>query len=338
MDSDIAGFDATYLVLVVAGLLVGAAAAPVAVGLTDRETPTVAVVPVEGSIDGTSASAVSAQLERARADPSVAAVVLLVNSPGGAASASETQYLAVKRLAAEKPVVASVDGVAASGAYYTVAPADAIYVKPSSIVGSVGVLATLPQQLEPNDVVGATGPDKLSTGSVREFKYTTETLKRAFANAVMTSRGDALELSRGELTEAGIYSGAVAVENGMADRIGGRASAVAAAAERADLDSYTVELFRPSDSVRFVSQAAYVASDAPNKELVSPAYLTGLGAPGATYGTFLMLPPRIAYPDSRGSYVGAGAYANATGTANRSAAVGEPTELGDVAANAEVVA
>lgn len=308
----------TYLVLVVVGVLVGAVIAPVAVGLGgSAAASTVAVIPVQGSIEGGSAAAVTAQIERARADPSVEAVVLLVNSPGGAASASETQYLAVKRLVAEKPVVASVAGVAASGAYYTMAPADAIYVKPSSIVGSVGVLATLPQQVEPNNIISATGPDKLSSDSIRRFKYTTETLKRAFANAVIESRGDRLELSRAELTDAGVYSGAVAVQNGMADHIGDRQSAVAAAAERAGLDRYTVEVFRPETdgSVQFVSQAAYVASDAPQKELVSPATLTGIGTEGSSYGTFLMVPPGIAYPDGRGGYLGAGAYDNST-TAN----------------------
>ncbi|MFC7135516.1 S49 family peptidase [Halobaculum litoreum] len=71
-------------------------------------------------------------------------------------------YLQAKRTAAAKPLVASVDATAASGAYYTIAPADAVYVKPASVVGSVGVLATLPQELEPNDVVGTTGPNKLS--------------------------------------------------------------------------------------------------------------------------------------------------------------------------------
>ncbi|MFB6117041.1 MAG: S49 family peptidase [Halosegnis sp.] len=301
-----------YVVLVVAGLLVGVALAPVAVGVADRETPTVAVIPVEGGIDGTSAAALSEQVERARTDPSVKAVVLLVNSPGGAASASETQYLAVKRLAAEKPVVASVDGIAASGAYYTIAPADAIYVKPSSIVGSVGVIAPLPRKVEPNNLVGATGPNKVGTDSIRDFKYTLETLKNAFANAVVRSRGDTLELSRSEVTKAGLYSGVVAVENGMADRIGGRSAAVAAAADRAGLEEYTVEVYRPAGPTQFVSQAAYVASTAPEKEIVSPAYLTGIGSSGSTYATFLMVPPRIAYPSDDGTYLGTGAYDNST--------------------------
>jgi hypothetical protein len=102
----------------------------------------------------------------------------------------------------------------------------------------------------------------------------------------------------------------------MADNIGDRQSAIAAAAERAGLDRYTVEVFRPRTDgpVQFVSQAAYVASDAPEKELVSPATLTGIGTEGSSYGTFLMVPPGIAYPDGQGAYLGAGAYDNSTAT------------------------
>jgi len=225
------------VVLVVAGLLVGVAAAPVAVGVTDRGTSTVAVIPVEGSIDGGSAAALSAQIERARADPSVEAVVLLVNSPGGAASASETQYLAVKRLAEEKPVVASVDGIAASGAYYTIAPADAIYVKPSSLVGSVGVVATLPSRIEQqNEIVQSvlrTGPDK-QLRTVDDVREELDLLQNAFVGSVMKHRGDELTLSEEEVSNAATYRGTEAVQNGFADRVGTLESAIQRAAEESE--------------------------------------------------------------------------------------------------------
>lgn len=314
-------------VLVVVGLLLGGVVSVGLLPVFDRPEPTVAVIPVEGAIDGTSAARVMGQVERARADPSVAAVVLVVNSPGGTAAASETQYLSVKRLAEEKPVVASVDAVAASGAYYTLLPSDVVYAKPASIVGSVGVLAPLPQQTEPNDIIGATGPDKLSADSIRGFKYQMETLKRAFANAVMTHRGDELTISRARIVEAGVYSGTVAVRTGVVDEIGGTQTAIARAAELAELDEYRIEVMRPNETVTFVSQSAYVASAHPSKTLVSPSYLTGVGSPGATYGTFLMLPPQYAYPGTSGVYAGVGAYdGNAGVSANRTANGAEVTD------------
>jgi len=290
----------SYPAVVVAALLVGALLAPI--GLQATEPDTVAVVPIEGSIDGPTATAVTEQLRQAEADPDVEAVVLLINSPGGAAASSETIYLEVQRLAEQEggpPVVASIDAIGASGAYYAAAPADYIYAKPASIVGSVGVLATAPQDIEPQQIIGATGPSKLASDSQRDFFYTLETLKNAFANAVMESRGDRLELSRAEVTEAATYPGTVAVQNGMVDAVGGMDRAVQRAAAEAGLDDYSVEVFRANGTRTFVTQAAYVASDAPDKRLVSPTYLTGLGGPGSSAVSVLLLPPRVAYDSVR---------------------------------------
>lgn len=328
------GFDAsTYVVLVVAGLLVGALVAPIAVNVTSQTStgPTVAIVPLAGSIDGVSASRVSAQIERARQDPSVEAVVLRVNSGGGGASASETLYLSVKRLAEEKPVVVSVDGIAASGAYYASVPGDVIYAKPASVVGSVGAFAPIPAEVEPNQIIAATGPEKVGVGSERGFKYTVESIKRAFANAVMANRGENLTIPRSTVTKAGIYTGASAAQNGMVDEIGGLRTATARAAELAELGEYNVRVYSANGTTRFVSRAAFVASAAEDKEMVSPTYLTGLGGTGSSQYTVLMLPPSIAY-DSRqqASYVGAGAYepraderGNRTGAPARTPAGGE---------------
>lgn len=81
-------------------------------------------------------------LTRAEEDPEVKAVVLRINSPGGAVSASDTLYEEVKRFKArsKKPVIAAVQDVGASGAYYVACAADEIIVQPTSIVGSIGVI------------------------------------------------------------------------------------------------------------------------------------------------------------------------------------------------------
>lgn len=323
------------IVLVVVGLLLGAVVTAVLLPVIDSPTPTVAVIPVEGSIDGESAARVTGQVERARTDPSVAAVVLLINSPGGTAAASETQYLAVKRLAEEKPVVASVDAVGASGAYYTLLPSDVVYAKPASIVGSVGVVAPLPQQAEPNDVIGATGPDKLSTDGVRTFRYRMETLKRAFANAVMLHRGDELTIPRSRVVEAGVYSGAEAVRTGVVDEIGGTQTAIARAAELAGVERYRVSVRHTNETVTFVSQVAYLASSHSQKELVSPGYLTGVGTPGATYGTFLMIPPQFAYPGPNAAYAGVGAYGAGNDTNASATTTGATTRVATVLEGAD---
>jgi protease-4 len=227
------------LVLALAGLLVGAAIAPTVWDATSGPDGQVAVIEVEGTITGTLASSVVADLREARQNDSIGAVVLDVNSPGGTASASEQLYLAVKRTSETMPVVASVTGTAASGAYYTVAPADEIYVTPASVVGSVGVRAVVPSEgTPPGEIV--TGPDKGTTGTEEEVRQRVETLRRAFVGSVFAERGEGLSLTREELSYAKVYSGARSTQLGLADSVGGIDSAVSTAAADAGLDTYGV--------------------------------------------------------------------------------------------------
>jgi protease-4 len=232
-------------------------------------------------------------LHEARTDPSIDAVVLVSNSPGGAASASETLYLEVSRTAEQMPVVASVDAMAASGSYYAIAPTDHIYAKPSSLVGSVGVFVTKPTDPQPLDQVVASGPKKLSGGNERDWSYKTESLRRAFVGAVFESRGDALTISRQELSKANLVTGAQAVRNGMADDIGGTSEAISDAARRAGLDDYRVKVLRPDGGSVFISRTNYVASDAADKRLVSPTYFVGTLGEDPTVPNVLMLPPSV---------------------------------------------
>ncbi len=82
------------------------------------------------------------QLHKAEQDPDVRAVVLRVNSPGGTVTAADTMYEELMRFKKRsgKPVVASTQELAASGAYYVCCGADQIVAHPTSIVGSIGVI------------------------------------------------------------------------------------------------------------------------------------------------------------------------------------------------------
>jgi protease-4 len=82
------------------------------------------------------------QLEMAEKDGAVKAVVLRVNSPGGTVSASDAMYQLVMRFRKKtgKPVVASIQEVGASGAFYVSCAADKVMAQPTSIVGSIGVI------------------------------------------------------------------------------------------------------------------------------------------------------------------------------------------------------
>jgi protease-4 len=121
----------------------------------------IAIIPVDGMLlDAKSGGLLQAdenpmslfveEFDQAAADDSVKAVVLRVNSPGGAVTTSDTMYDAVLKFKAKthKPVIASAQEVDASGAYYVSCAADKIVATPTSIVGSIGVI------FETFDVVG----------------------------------------------------------------------------------------------------------------------------------------------------------------------------------------
>jgi protease-4 len=236
----------SYTVLVVAALLIGAAVVPFAVGVTTPEQKRVAVVQVNELItDATSTDTVQ-RLRALRSDDSVVAVVLRVSSPGGFAAPSEAMYLAVRRLAEQKPVVTSVGQVATSGAYYAAVPSEAIYVTPGSNIGSVGVRGRVPT--EGLSSQATTGPDK-TVGLTRDrFHAKLESMKRAFVGAVMDERGDRLSVSRATVAEASVFGGARAVENGYADEIGGLEAAIAGAAAEAGVTDYEVRYYDPAQS------------------------------------------------------------------------------------------
>lgn len=101
----------------------------------------IGVVDLEGVI--IDPSVVVQQLKKFGDDSSIKAIILHVNSPGGGVAASEEIYRAVKRVRDEKKkrIVASIETVGASGAYYVSSATNKIYADNGSIVGSIGVIA-----------------------------------------------------------------------------------------------------------------------------------------------------------------------------------------------------
>ena len=102
----------------------------------------IAVIKVQGIIDDEQAQDVYRQLKTARHDERVKGLIIRVNSPGGAISASDQIYNEILkyRHQTDKPVVAFMQGIAASGGYYTSVACDKIVAEPTTITGSVGVI------------------------------------------------------------------------------------------------------------------------------------------------------------------------------------------------------
>ena len=100
----------------------------------------IAVIDIDGVI--LDADKVDKELKRFGDDSSVKAIILHINSPGGGAAASQEIYHEVLRVRAEKhkKIIASVESVGASGAYYIASACDKIYANDASVVGSIGVI------------------------------------------------------------------------------------------------------------------------------------------------------------------------------------------------------
>jgi len=113
----------------------------------------IAVVPLNGPIQSGEAGLlfggsvitpqlVRSQLERARQDDTVKAVVLQVESPGGVVAACQEIVNEIERV--DKPIVVSMGSIAASGGYFISAKADKIVALPATLTGSIGVISQVP--------------------------------------------------------------------------------------------------------------------------------------------------------------------------------------------------
>jgi len=232
--------------------------------------PKIGIIHLNYDIFGETAQEMAAQLAYARQDPAVKAVVLAINSPGGSAAYSEELFMDVLNTREELPVVASVDLLAASGAYYVAAAADEIYAKPTSNVGSIGVIAVLPGPVFLDDELITTGPYKAFGGTQDSTLRQIEMAKFAFLDAIASGRGDRLLAEPDQLSRAEIFSGVQAEEMGLIDGLISSDQAVRRAAELAGLSSYELVELLP---LTFPEQFAGPAAEAYRPTAVDPAAL-----------------------------------------------------------------
>ncbi len=103
-------------------------------------TSQIGVIDLTGVI--LSPETIDGQLRKFGDDPSIKAIILHINSPGGGAAASQEIYHEVVRIRQEKhkKIIASIESVGASGAYYIASGCDRIYANEASLVGSIGVI------------------------------------------------------------------------------------------------------------------------------------------------------------------------------------------------------
>jgi len=102
----------------------------------------IALVRIEGPI--LDSRDIVEEIKEHTRDHSIKAIILRIDSPGGAVAPSQEIYEGVKKAAAAKKVVVSMGSIAASGGYYIAAPADMIIANPGTLTGSIGVIMEIP--------------------------------------------------------------------------------------------------------------------------------------------------------------------------------------------------
>ena len=230
--------------------------------LANRRQPAIAIVGVQGAIvtgpghrsalqgPQAGADAVCAQLRAAGRDENVRAVVLRVDSPGGSYVASDSIRREVVRLRESgRPVVATMGDLAASGGYFVSMAADEIVTNPTTLTGSIGVLAGKMVTTGLTDKIGLVREEMAAGARAGMFStlqpFTDEhwaALDRwldevyaDFTAKAAADRGMALDelepLARGR-----VWTGADAVERNLADHVGGMDLALDRVCALADLD------------------------------------------------------------------------------------------------------
>mgnify|MGYP001003155210 CR=1 FL=1 len=225
----------------------------------------IAVLVAEGTIapgaggDGVVGDQLVAQIDDARYDDRVKAVVLRVNSPGGAASQSEQIRRALALVQSRgKPVVVSMGDVAASGGYWIASTADYIVAAPGTITGSIGAFAltatfeksaaalgVYTDGVKTHPLANAGNPFRPLDPGLRDMiqasiDHTYETFR------IRVAEGRALTLDEvDERAEGRVWTGQAAHALGLVDELGSLDTAVVKAAELAELDAYEVERFEP---------------------------------------------------------------------------------------------
>jgi protease-4 len=218
----------------------------------------IGVVEIKGII--TSPEKTIRELTAFRKNRAIAAIVLRIDSPGGAVGASQEIFEEVKRTSQAKPLVASMGSVAASGGYYAALGANKIVANRGTLTGSIGViikfanLAEIFKKIGYKSEVVKSGAMKDIGASNRSMTEAERELIQDIIDNVHTQFIDAVSVSRAlppdvvrKLADGRIYSGEQALAVGLIDQFGNFNDAVELAAELAGLKEKLPDLVYPAE-------------------------------------------------------------------------------------------
>lgn len=200
------------------------------------------------------------QLEAARRDDRVKGVILRINSPGGAVTASQLMYdeIVYFRRATGKPATAVMLDVAASGGYYVACACDEIVAQPTTVTGSIGVIMQTVDLSGTMQKIGVradaitSGPRKDSGSPLREmrpeerawFQGMIDDFYERFVAVVRAGRPKLSEAQVRELADGRVFTATQALENGLIDRIATFREAIDGLKARIGADKVRVVSYR----------------------------------------------------------------------------------------------
>ena len=201
-------------------------------------------------------------LQKIRADESIDALVLRVNSPGGSALASDIIWRELELIKGKIPVIVSMGDVAASGGYYIASGADSIYADANTITGSIGVFTVIPNisgfmnnklgisfdgvKTAPYaDAPSATRP--LNMMEQKMLQSGVDSIYHTFKSRVAKGRKKSMDYVD-SIAQGRVWLGSDAINVGLVDRIGTLNDALASAAKMAKLKGYSIKQYPESKS------------------------------------------------------------------------------------------
>ena len=225
--------------------------------------PRIAVVYAEGTINFGSSTidfpgsgqmvgsrTMTDAIREARDDPSIQAIVLRIDSPGGAATAADIIWRELSLAREQKPLVVSMAGVAASGGYYIAAPAHAIVAQPGTLTGSIGVFSGKFAAAGAFDKTGV-GIEGVTHGEQADIFSPVDRFSETARVAMQAQVDDIYErflqvvaegraMSRDEVhavAQGRVWTGRQALARGLVDELGGLRRAVVLAQVQAGIDA-----------------------------------------------------------------------------------------------------
>ncbi|MFT9848394.1 signal peptide peptidase SppA [Aneurinibacillus sp. REN35] len=199
--------------------------------------------------------AILSQLNQAKDDPNIKAIVLRINSPGGAVVPTDELYHKIKQVKSEtkKPIVVSMGSYAASGGYYLAAAGDKVFANASTLTGSLGVIASymnygeLAKEYGIKENVIKSGKFKDIGNPMRDMTQDEHALLQNMINESYQQFVDVIVEGRKmprdkvlQLADGRIYTGKQAKANGLIDELGTLEDATKAAQQMAKLQEATV--------------------------------------------------------------------------------------------------